>query len=100
MFANCFCKLATVAVREALLVVRVALLFASAAKMYFSVVAVFARELKYPSNYATDSCSISPSGPETLSKALYAPKWSCPPWAVFLTFFGHISRGASGGHYF
>ena len=46
MFANCFCKLATVAVKEELLVVRVALLFTSAAKMYFSVLAAFASELK------------------------------------------------------
>ena len=53
MFSNCFCKSAIVAVRGALLVVRVALLFTSADKMYFSVVAVLARELKYPSNSAT-----------------------------------------------
>ena len=46
MYSNCFCKLATVAVKEALLVVRVALLFTSAAKMSFSVVAAFSSELK------------------------------------------------------
>ena len=86
MFANCLCKLATVAVREAFLVVRVALLFTSAAKMSLSVVAALAKELKYPSNFATDSCGIHPYGLGTLSKALCAPKWSCPSWAVFLTF--------------
>ena len=46
MFSNCFCKLATVAIKEALLVVRVALLLTSSAKMYFSVVAAFDSELK------------------------------------------------------
>ena len=86
MFANCFCKLATVAVREALLVVRVALLFASAAKMYFSVVAALAKDLKYLSSSETDSCGNSPSCAVSLLKAPCAPKWSCPPWAVFLTF--------------
>ena len=46
MFANCFCKFATVSVNEALLVVKVALLLTSAAKMSFSVVAEFASEIK------------------------------------------------------
>ena len=49
-FANCFCKLATVAVNEALLVVRVALLLSRAAKISFSVVAALANELKYQSS--------------------------------------------------
>ena len=86
MFVNCFCKLDTVAVMEELLVARVELLFTSAAKMSFYVVDALARDLMYPSNSATDSCGISPSGTGTLSKAPCAPKWSCPPWAVFLTF--------------
>ena len=46
MFANCFCKLATVAVKEAFLVVRFALLFTNAAKISFSVVVEFVSELK------------------------------------------------------
>ena len=41
MFANCFCKLATVAVKEALLVVIVTLPLTSAAKMSFSVEEAF-----------------------------------------------------------
>ena len=86
MFANCFCKLATVAVKEALLVVRVALLFTSAAKMSFSILAALDRGLKYLPSSATDSCGNYPSCAVSLSKASCAPKWSCPPWAVFLTF--------------
>ena len=46
MFANCFCKLATVAVKKVLLVVRVALLLTSPAKISFSVMEAFASELK------------------------------------------------------
>ena len=45
-FANCFCKLATVAVNMALLLVRVALLLTSAAKIFFSMVSALANELK------------------------------------------------------
>ena len=45
-FASCFCKFATVAVNVALLEVRVELLFTSAAKISFSVVAALANELK------------------------------------------------------
>ena len=45
-FSNCFYKLATVAVKEALLVVRVALLLTRAAKISFYVVAAFSNELK------------------------------------------------------
>ena len=45
MFANFVYKLATVAVKKALLVVRVALLLTSAANISFSVVAAFASEL-------------------------------------------------------
>ena len=45
-FASCFCKFATVAVYVALLEVRVALIFISAAKISFSVVASLANELK------------------------------------------------------
>ena len=61
MADNCLCKSAIVAVRDALLVVRVALLFTSAAKMSFSVVAALAREMKYPSSSAFDSCGIPTS---------------------------------------
>ena len=56
MVANFFCKSAILAVREVLLVVRVALLFASAAKISFSIVAALARDLKYLSSSVTDSC--------------------------------------------
>ena len=45
-FASCFCKFATVAVNVALLEVRVELLFTSAAKISFSVVAALANEWK------------------------------------------------------
>ena len=45
-FARCFCKFFTVAVNVALLKVRVALLFTSAAKISFSVVAALANEWK------------------------------------------------------
>ena len=45
-FANCFCKLATVEANVALLVVRVVLLFTSAAKISFSVVSALANEWK------------------------------------------------------
>ena len=48
MDTNCLCMSAIVAVRDALLMVRVTLLFTSVVKMSFSVVAVLARELKYP----------------------------------------------------
>ena len=46
MDANYLCKSEIVAVRDALLVMRVALLFTSISKIYFSVVAELARELK------------------------------------------------------
>ena len=45
-FASCFCKFVTVAVKVALLEVRVALLFTSATKISFSAVAALANELK------------------------------------------------------
>ena len=48
MAASCLCKSTNVALMDALLVARVALLFTSAAKMFFSIVAALARELKYP----------------------------------------------------
>ena len=85
MLANFFCKLATLAVKETLLVVRVALLFTSAANMSFYVVTALVRDLKYPSSSAVDSCGIPPYCVVYLLNALCAPKWSFPPWAVFLT---------------
>ena len=73
MVSNCLCKSAIVDVREEFLVVRFTLLFTSTAKMSFSVVAVLARELKYPSSSAVESCGTPPSCAVSLSKAPCAP---------------------------
>ena len=91
-FANCFCQLGTVGVNVALLVVKVALIITSAAKISFSVVSALVNELKYPSSSSTDSCGSASgaSGSGTLSKSPMGPKVILSDFGGLIDFIVHV----------